>query len=111
MTTTLPVQATPDATELARPGAARAWKAAQDFEAMTLGRLLAPMLETVDTSKGPFGGGSGEEEWKPFLTEAIGKRMAAHGGIGLAVPIYRQMLRLQENLDAAAATEKSGDPA
>ena len=99
MTTILPSQATPDATELAQPGHTRAWKAAQDFEAMTLGRLLAPMFDTVDTAKGLFGGGTGEETWKPYLTDAIGKQMEARGGIGLAVPVYRQMLRLQQNKD------------
>jgi Rod binding domain-containing protein len=105
MTAVLPAQAAPDATELARPGAARTWHAAQDFEAMALSHLLAPMFETVDTASGLFGGGSGEDAWKPFLTDAIGKQMAARGGIGLAVPVYRQMLRLQEN----AAGGQRGD--
>ncbi|QHI96482.1 hypothetical protein GT348_08985 (plasmid) [Aristophania vespae] len=31
-------------------------KTAQDFESVALGELLQPMFETVDTSKGMFGG-------------------------------------------------------
>jgi Rod binding domain-containing protein len=111
MTTVIPSQAAPDATELASPGSARAWRAARDFEAMALSRLLAPMFETVDTSSGMFGGGSGEEAWKPFLTDAIGKQMAARGGIGLAVPVYRQMLRMQERATAPPGAATGDDPA
>ena len=33
---------------------------AQEFEAMALNQLLTPIFDTVDGSKGPFGGGSGE---------------------------------------------------
>jgi Rod binding domain-containing protein len=86
----------PDAAELATPRAASAWHAAQDFEAMALSQLLAPMFDTVDTSSGPFGGGPGEQAFKPFLTEAIARQMVARGGLGLAVPVFHQMLRAQE---------------
>jgi Rod binding domain-containing protein len=90
------VPVTPTAAELARPGAARAWHSAQDFEAMTLSQLLEPMFDTVDTSDGPFGGGPGEAAVKPFLIEAIGRQMSAQGGIGLALPVWQQMMHLQE---------------
>ncbi len=92
----------PDAAELATPQAARAWRAAQDFEAMTLTQLLTPMFDTVDLSTGPFGGGPGEQAFKPFLTEAIARQMAAHGGLGLAVPVFHQMLRAQEAAESPA---------
>ena len=75
---------------------ARLWKAAQDFEAMAIGQLLQPMFETVDTAHSVFGGGEGEEAWRPMLVDAIGKQMAANGGIGLAVPVFNAMLRAQE---------------
>ena len=90
----------PDATTLAQPGAARAWKAAQDFEAMAVGQLLAPMFDTIDTSKGMFGGGAGESAWRPMLTQSIAKQMAAHGGLGLAVPVFHQILAMQETSGA-----------
>jgi peptidoglycan hydrolase FlgJ len=86
----------PDAAMLAQPGIARAWHAAQDFEAMALGQLLAPMFDTVDAAHGMFGGGDGESAWRPMLTQAIAKQMASHGGIGLAVPVFRQILSMQE---------------
>lgn len=90
------------------PQAAKAWKAALDFEAMALGQLLGPMLSTVDTAHGPFGGGSGEEAWKPMMIDAIAKQFAAHGGIGLAVPVFQEMLREQAARSGAAPT--ASDP-
>ena len=86
----------PSAGELANPAAARAWRSAQDFEEMALSQMLTPMFATVDTSAGPFGGGEGEQAYKPFLTNSIAHQMEAHGGLGLAMPVYQQMLRLQE---------------
>jgi Rod binding domain-containing protein len=86
----------PDAADLATPAAERAWRTAQDFEAMALSQLLAPMFDTVDTADGPFGGGAAEAAFRPFLTDAIARKMAAHGGIGLAMPVFQQMMRLQE---------------
>jgi Rod binding domain-containing protein len=80
----------------ADPAQAAAWKSAQDFEAMAIGQLLAPMFNTVDTSKGLFGGGQGEETWKPMLTEALAKDVEKSGGLGLAAPIYHQILLLQQ---------------
>jgi len=65
--------AAPDPAELASPKAARTWRAAQDFEAMAISQLLTPMFDTVDTSAGPFGGGAGEQAFKPFLIDAIGR--------------------------------------
>ena len=93
--------APPDAATLAQPDAARAWRAAQDFEAMALGQLLAPMFDTIDTSKGMFGGGDGEATWRPMLTQAIAKQMEAHGGIGLAAPVFQQILAMQETSGAS----------
>lgn len=95
MATILPATG-PDPARLATPEGARAWKAAQDFEAMTLGALLTPIFATMDMSAAPFGGGEAEKTWQPMLVEAIGKQMAKAGGLGLAVPVFNQMLRMQE---------------
>ena len=73
------------------------WQAAQDFEGMALGQLLAPMFETTDVAHSAFGGGEAEATWQPMLVDAIGKQMAAHGGIGLAVPVFNALLRAQEH--------------
>ena len=66
---------------------------------MTLAQMLTPMFDTVNTASGPFGGGPGEQAFKPFLTEAIARKMAACGGLGLAVPVFHQMLRIQEQAE------------
>jgi len=75
---------------------ARLWQAAHDFEAMALGQLLQPMFETVDAQHAAFGGGAAEAAWRPMLGDAIGRQMAAHGGIGLAAPVFNAMLQAQE---------------
>jgi flagellar protein FlgJ len=71
-------------------------KSAQDFEAMAIGQLLQPMFDTVDTAHNSFGGGAGEQAWKPMLVQEFAKQIAAHGGLGLAKPIYDAMIRMQE---------------
>jgi Rod binding domain-containing protein len=76
---------------------AKVAKAAQDFEAMAIGELLKPMFDTVNTANSFFGGGSGEEAWRPMLVQEIAKQIAAHGGLGLAKPVYEAMLRTQED--------------
>ena len=75
---------------------ARLWQAAHDFEAMAIGQLLQPMFKTVDVRHAAFGGGEAEATWRPMLVDAIGRQMAAHGGIGLAVPVFNALLRAQE---------------
>lgn len=69
---------------------------AKQFEAMALGQLLEPMFATVDSSKGPFGGGEAEQTWRPMMVTELAKGIAAHGGLGLAKPVMEQMMRLQE---------------
>jgi Rod binding domain-containing protein len=90
-----PVQ-TPAQHPLSPQQVAKIEQAAHDFEAMAIGQLLQPMFATVDPSKGMFGGGAGEEAWRPMLISQVAKQMAAHGGLGLAQPIMQQMLRMQE---------------
>jgi Rod binding domain-containing protein len=72
-------------------------QAARDFEAMAIGQLLQPLFDTVDSAHGLFGGGAGEESWKPLLVQEYAKQITAHGGLGLAKPVYEQMLHMQEN--------------
>jgi flagellar protein FlgJ len=93
----LPPAAAPTAQ---RPSAAadpaKMAKSAHDFEAMAIGQMLQPMFNTVDSSKGLFGGGSGEEAWKPMMVQEFAKQIEAHGGLGLAKPVYDAMIRMQE---------------
>ncbi len=81
------------------PADARVLKAAQDFEAMAIGQFLQPMFSTVDTSQGLFGGGAGEQTFRPMLITEMAKGIEQRGGIGLAAPVYEQMLKMQEKKD------------
>ena len=86
----------PAASNLPPEQTAKLWQSARDFEAMAIGQLLQPMFDTVDVKKAAFGGGEAEQAWRPMLVDAIGKQMAANGGIGLAVPVFNALLRAQE---------------
>lgn len=86
----------PPATTLAPQQVQKIQRAAQEFEAMALNQMLAPMFDTVDGSKGPFGGGAGEAAWKPMMVTELAKAMSRNGGLGLAQPVMQQMLRMQE---------------
>lgn len=89
------VSATPGAT-LSPAERQKIAAAAQQFEAMAIGQLLAPMFDTVDTSKGLFGGGEAEAAWKPMMVSEMAKQVAKQGSFGLARPVMEQMMRLQE---------------
>lgn len=92
----------PDATTLTNPIAARAWKAAQDFEGMVLGEMLTPIFATIPTARSTFGGGAAEETWRGMHSQEIGRQLARNGGLGLAVPIFHQILAMQEAATQAA---------
>ena len=83
-------------TTLAPAQVQKVWKAAQDFEAMTLNQFLSPMFDTIDTASGPFGGGEGETAWKPMMVDSIAKQLSKAGGLGLAQPVFHQMIQMQE---------------
>lgn len=72
------------------------WKAATDFESMTIDQLLQPMFNTVDLSKNEFGGGVGESSFRPMMITETAKQIEKSGGLGLAKSVYRQMLEIQE---------------
>jgi peptidoglycan hydrolase FlgJ len=92
---TQPARAAPTAPK-ANADPAKMAKSAKDFEAMAIGQLLQPMFDTVNSAHGTFGGGSGEEAWKPMLVQEFAKQISNQGGLGLARPIYDAMLRMQE---------------
>ena len=76
--------------------AAKLTKAAQDFTAVALGEMLKPMFDTTDKSGDLFGGGQGEQAWRPMMVDEIAKSIARQGGLGLSVPVAQAMLHLQE---------------
>jgi Rod binding domain-containing protein len=69
---------------------------AQEFEATTVGQLLQPMFDTVDTSKDLFSGGSAEQQWKPMMVTEMAKQISRAGGIGLAQPVLQSLIQAQE---------------
>ncbi len=73
---------------------ARVEKTAQSFEASFLSSMFGQMFEGTDVSE-PFGGGAGESAFRSFMTDAMGKSMASHGGIGLASSVAAEMLKMQ----------------
>jgi len=75
-------------------------KAATDFTAVALGELLKPLFDTVDTSTGMFGGGAGEQAWRPMMVDELAKAIAQDGGLGLRTQVAQAMLQAQALLQA-----------
>jgi Rod binding domain-containing protein len=70
-------------------------RVAEEFEAVFIGQMMAPMFEGLETDE-LFGGGPGEDIYRSVLVEEYGKSIARAGGIGLSDAIQREILRLQE---------------
>ncbi len=69
-------------------------KVAEEFEAMFIAQMLAPMFEALDTD-GPTGGGSAERAFRPMLVNEYAAEMSKQGGIGIADQVYTEILRMQ----------------
>ncbi len=69
-------------------------KTAEEFEAVFLSELLAPIFENLDTDQ-LGGGGEGERAFRPLLVQEYAKEFAKAGGIGVADSVTRELLRLQ----------------
>ena len=72
----------------------RIHETAKTFEGQLMGLMLQPMFDGLETD-GPFGGGNSEGTYRSLLVEAIGGQVAKSGGVGLADPVAREMLRMQ----------------
>jgi Rod binding domain-containing protein len=77
------------------PDPAAVDRTARDFEAFFVSSMIESMTTGLKTPK-MFGGGSGEQMYRSLLNQEYGKAIAAHGSLGLADSIRRDMLRLQE---------------
>jgi len=71
-------------------------RAAQEFEALFISEMLAPVFESMDT-EGLFGGGQGEKIYRSLMVQEYGKAVAQAGGVGIADTVYREILKMQEN--------------
>jgi len=90
-----PLAAKPQATPLA----ARAEKAAKDYESVFISQMLGAMFSGIK-SDGITGGGQGEEMFRSLMINEYGKSIAAQGGFGLADQMKAQLLKHQEVLDS-----------
>ena len=86
-------RATPAPGRTADVAAAR--RAAEDFEAFFVSQMLENMFKGVKTD-GMFGGGQGEDAYRPLLFQEYGKIVAKQGGIGIADAVMRELLQAQE---------------
>ena len=86
---------------------AKAWQAAQDFEAVFLNSMFSQMFTGID-GDGPFGGGQALGIWRSCLTDEYSESFAENGGIGIASDVYRTLMAQQEARSeaVAAATEQ-----
>lgn len=67
---------------------------AQAFESQFISAMLGTMFEGTGPDA-PFGGGEGEEAFKSFMMDAIGKQMTKAGGVGISASVQREMLKMQ----------------
>ena len=74
--------------------AAKAMHAAREFESVFLADALKTMFQDIPTD--PLGGGTASQSWRELLVDEYAKDMVARGGIGLAAPIARELLQIQE---------------
>lgn len=84
-------------------------RTAENFEAMFLAQMLAPMFDGLSTD-GEFGGGAGERAFRPMLIEEYGRAIMRAGGVGVADAVAREMMRLQ-GLEPAPAQQGGEDGA
>ena len=83
---------------------AQAARKAEEFEALVLSQLLAPMF---DTSKSPslFGGDGPEQDaYKSMINDEYAKLLAARGGIGIADSVKNALIQMQSNNDQLMGT-------
>ncbi|HYD88267.1 MAG TPA: rod-binding protein [Vitreimonas sp.] len=82
-------------------------RAAEEFEAVFLSEMLAPMFDGIDAD-GLGGGGMGEQIFRPMLVERYAEAIARAGGVGIADAVMREMLRMQGEAPALEAADGAG---
>ncbi len=70
-------------------------QAAEEFEAVFLAQMMAPLFEGLDGS-GLFGGGSSEQVYRSIMVQEYGKAMSRSGGVGIADAVQKEILKLQQ---------------
>ena len=67
---------------------------ARQFERMFVSEMLRPMFAGIST-EAPFGGGTGEEVFRPMLLDQYADAVAKGHGVGIADAVLKEILRLQ----------------
>lgn len=70
-------------------------KAAEDFEAFFITKMMETMFDGVSTD-GMFGGGNAEKIYRSMLLDQYGRNMAQTGSIGVKDVVMRSILQMQE---------------
>jgi Rod binding domain-containing protein len=89
-----PLPATAAATPAPIDRNSRAYKAAQDFEAVFLSQMVQEMNIGLK-SDGVFGGGFAEQTYRSLMYQEVGRQMAQTGGVGIADAVYQEIIKLQ----------------
>lgn len=84
---------------------AAAERKAEEFEALVLSQMLAPMFDTAK-SPGLFGGDGPEQDiFRTMLNDEYAKLLAARGGVGIADSVKDALLKLQSNNELIQGTK------
>ena len=76
-------------------------RTADDFETLFLEQMFNHMFNKIEVDK-TTGGGQGEETVRSLLVNAYAKNVVKAGGVGLSSSIARDILKIQEQANAAA---------
>jgi Rod binding domain-containing protein len=94
-TASLATQSAAIRTPLPTRDAAKADKAAKQFEAMFIGQFLGAMYQDVPTD-GLTGGGQGEAMFRSLLVDQYAQSIEKQGGFGLAASVKAELLKHQQ---------------
>jgi Rod binding domain-containing protein len=61
---------------------------------MFIAEMLQPMFSGIETD-GPFGGGTGEDVFRPMLLDQYADAVAKAGGVAIANAVLKEILKLQ----------------
>ncbi len=72
----------------------RALEVAREFEAVFVSDAVKTMFQGVPTD--PLSGDTSADSWRELLVDEYAKDLVRRGGFGLAEPIARELLKIQE---------------
>ena len=70
-------------------------RAAEEFEALVLSQMLAPMFETAKSSSLFGGDGPEQDAFQSMMIDEYAKLLAARGGVGIAESVNAALLEMQ----------------